>query len=75
MDERFYEMDKKVSLIEADIRTIKENHLAHIEADVASILSKLDRNDSRLIAGLAGFVCILVAAVGALVFVGLTYGN
>lgn len=75
MDERFYEMDKKVSLIEADIRTIKENHLAHIEADVASILSKLDRNDNRLIAGLAGFVCILVAAVGALVFVGLTYGN
>lgn len=75
MDERFYELDKKVSIIEADIRTIKENHLAHIEADVASILSKLDRNDNRLIAGLAGFVCILVAAVGALVFVGLTYGN
>ena len=75
MDERFYELDKKVTVIEADIRTIKENHLAHIEADVASILSKLDRNDNRLIAGLAGFVCILVAAVGALVFVGLTYGN
>ena len=75
MDDRFHELDKKVSIIEADIRTIKENHLAHIEEDVASILSKLDRNDSRLIAGLAGSVGILVAAVGALVFVGLTYGN
>ena len=75
MDERFYELDKKVTVIEADIRTIKENHLAHIEADVASILSKLDRNDNRLITGLATFVCILVAAVGTLVFVGLTYGN
>ena len=75
MDDRFHELDKKVSIIEADIRTIKENHLAHIEEDVALILSKLDRNESRLIAGLTGLVGILVAAVGALVFVGLTYGN
>lgn len=73
--DKLHELDKKVSVIEADIRTIKENHLAHIEKDMDTVLAKLEQMDSRMFGLLTASVCILVAAVGALVFMGLNFGN
>ena len=74
-DEKYHELDKKVSVIENDIRTIKDNHLAHIEKDMDTVLAKLEQMDSRMFGLLTASLCILVAAVGALVVMGLNFGN
>lgn len=73
--DKLHELDKKVSVIEADIRTIKQNHLAHIEKDMDAVLAKLEQMDSRIFGLLTASLSILVAAVGGLVLMGLNFGN
>ena len=73
--DKLHELDKKVSVIEADIRTIKVNHLAHIEKDMASVLSKLDKQESRFYTLLTSVLGVLVASVGALLVMVIGFGN
>ena len=39
---------KQIDDIKADIASIKDNHLAHIEADMASMDKRIEKMDNRL---------------------------
>jgi hypothetical protein len=56
---------ERIIKIESDIETIKNNHLAHIEKDMASLKKTVDKVDNRIwwIAGL-----IVAGALGNMFF-------
>jgi polyhydroxyalkanoate synthesis regulator phasin len=56
---------ERIIKIEKDIETIKNNHLAHIESDVASLRKIVEKVDNRIwwIGGL-----IIAGAVGNMFF-------
>lgn len=56
--------ETEIALIKQDIKTIKDNHLHHIEKDMNLIHKKIDKIDNRLW-WLAGV--IIVATLGPLI--------
>ena len=52
--------EKRITQIETDIKTIKDNHLAHIEKDMSNMDSRIEKMDMRLWA-------ILILLVGSVV--------
>lgn len=52
--------EKRITQIETDIKTIKDNHLAHIEKDMSKLDKRVERMDMRLWA-------ILILLVGSVV--------
>ena len=57
--ERLTQVEVDTKHIRADIDTIKKNHLAHIESNMAQLDRKIDKVDQRL----WGILVILVASV------------
>ena len=52
--------EKRITQIETDIKTIKDNHLAHIEKDMSRMDKRIEKMDMRLWA-------ILILLVGSVV--------
>lgn len=52
--------ENRITQIETDIKTIKDNHLAHIEKDMSSMDRRIEKMDMRLWA-------ILILLVGSVV--------
>ena len=52
--------EKRITQIETDIKTIKDNHLAHIEKDMSNMDRRIEKMDMRLWA-------ILILLVGSVV--------
>ena len=65
MSDTAQENRERIVKIEKDIETIKNNHLAHIEADMSILRKTVDKVDSRMwwIAGL-----IVASAIGNMYF-------
>ena len=40
--------EKRITQIETDIKTIKDNHLAHIEKDMSKLDKRIEKMDMRL---------------------------
>lgn len=56
----YTELDKRLALIEQEIKLMKENHLAHIEKDMAMIKKFLG---AVMLAVFAQFLIVLSAGV------------
>ena len=50
-----HDIDKRLVHIETMMQTIKDNHLQHIEADMNSIKSDVQKIDSRMFYGVVAF--------------------
>lgn len=58
--DKFNELDKKVALIEQRLETIQQNHLTHIEADIANIKKYFLWAVGAVFAQLLGIIAALI---------------
>ena len=63
-DVRLTQLEIDTRIIKSDIKTIKDNHLAHMSDDIDSIEKKLDKLDNRVWAIL--FAIVTLAATNVL---------
>ena len=63
-DVRLTQLEIDTRIIKTDIKTIKDNHLAHIESNMGSLDRKLDKLDNRVWAIL--FAIVTLAATNVL---------
>lgn len=58
-----YSTETEIALIKKDIETIKNNHLAHIEADIAEMKQDHKQHNTMVIGGLGTVIILLLGAV------------
>lgn len=63
-DVRLTQLEIDTRIIKTDIKTIKDNHLAHIESNMGSLDRKLEKLDNRVWAIL--FAIVTLAATNVL---------
>jgi hypothetical protein len=63
-DVRLTQLEIDTKIIKTDIKTIKDNHLAHIESNMGSLDRKLEKLDNRVWAIL--FAIVTLAATNVL---------
>ena len=63
-DVRLTQLEIDTRIIKSDIKTIKDNHLAHMSDDIDNIEKKLDKLDNRVWAIL--FAIVTLAATNVL---------
>ena len=62
-DVRLTQLEIDTRIIKTDIKTIKDNHLAHIESNMGSLDRKLEKLDNRVWAILFGIVTLAATNV------------
>ncbi len=62
-DVRLTQLEIDTRIIKSDIKTIKDNHLAHMSDDIDNIEKKLDKLDNRVWAILFGIVTLAATNV------------
>jgi len=50
-----HDIDKRLVHMEAMMQTMKDNHLHHIETDIASMKGSIDKIDGRMFYGVIAF--------------------
>ena len=58
-DVRLTQLEIDTRIIKTDIKTIKDNHLAHIESNMGSLDRKLEKLDNRVWAILLSIVLLI----------------
>lgn len=58
-DVRLTQLEIDTRIIKTDIKTIKDNHLAHIESNMGSLDRKLEKLDNRVWAVLLSIVLLI----------------
>lgn len=58
-----YSTETEIALIKKDIETIKNNHLHHIEADIAEMKQDHKQHNTMVIGGLGTIIVLLLGAV------------
>jgi hypothetical protein len=65
---RLTQLEIDANIIKTDIKSIKNNHLAHIESNMGSLDRKLDKLDTRVWSILFGIVILALSNIVATVF-------
>ena len=58
-----YSTETEIALIKKDIETIKNNHLHHIEADIAEMKQDHKQHNTMVIGGLGTIIILLLGGV------------
>lgn len=58
-----YSTETEIALIKKDIETIKNNHLHHIEADIAEMKQDHKQHNTMVIGGLGTIIVLLLGGV------------
>jgi hypothetical protein len=58
-----YSTETEIALIKQDIETIKNNHLHHIEKDIAEMKQDHKQHNTMVIGGLGSILLLLLGAV------------
>jgi hypothetical protein len=62
-DVRLTQLEIDTKIIKSDLKSIKDNHLAHMADDIDSIENKLDKLDTRVWSILFGIVILAASNV------------
>jgi len=65
---RLTQLEIDANIIKTDIKTIKNNHLAHIESNMGSLDRKLEKLDNRVWAILFSIVALALSNIVATFF-------
>lgn len=65
---RLTQLEIDANIIKTDLKSIKNNHLAHIESNIGSLDRKLDKLDTRVWQILFGIVILALSNIVATFF-------
>ena len=62
-DKSQYSTETEIALIKQDIETIKNNHLHHIEKDIAEMKQDHKQHNTMVIGGLGAILLLIIGTV------------